>query len=548
MNSLFFSGLNINSNQNSNKSNQLNLSFSNHKQISNLEEILSENSEMQKIFNESNRQEQLKLDNVEKVDTKFQTFQSGTKRINSNSNGCYSTINQTTLKKKQFIIDSDLKKKSKEEEEKDELKRRMGIENEISIEALTPPVPKDEPFFKYLFNTNYSNNFQSKKAISTNSENVQFNFGSMKFKNDKPDENLIPNGLMKQKQSLTDNFFLSILNLKKLKKSNYPLNKINNTPNPYHQDHFNLNTLSSKRELPTTGFPFSSRRRSMRSRNRNSKCVTDLRRQNLIDLGILVEQAVTPNKKTTFVNLSKLFQKSPSMNNTQFDIMNLVQESMKYLGKDVTGHKQKNIDYNRMDDVELSIEKDLNLGKRPDDVFEEQNYQTPLKNKQKYQIKIKKDKKSGKNKLGCNCSKIQCARLHCICFKEKGYCGDHCNCVNCLNREEHKDTIKKIKNFTKEINPLAFKSKIDIVDSNQNLKISNRGCSCSKNNCLKNYCECHKNGLQCSSLCKCNICKNDKIQLSSEQVQKLFKKCSRKKKKFVVINQDNTIQFKAIDF
>lgn len=148
--------------------------------------------------------------------------------------------------------------------------------------------------------------------------------------------------------------------------------------------------------------------------------------------------------------------------------------------------------------------------------------------------KIKKSGGKEAKKCGCRCKKTNCTRLHCICFRERGYCGDHCSCTNCFNREEYSDTIKKIRDFTKEINPLAFQSKIDSISFENGQKIHNRGCSCSKNQCQKNYCECFKNGLACSPLCKCENCKNDKVSIEVGKVKEIFKKCSRKKKKFVI--------------
>ena len=36
-------------------------------------------------------------------------------------------------------------------------------------------------------------------------------------------------------------------------------------------------------------------------------------------------------------------------------------------------------------------------------------------------------------KVGCSCSKSNCMRLNCSCFKNQGYCSKECRCVNCLN-------------------------------------------------------------------------------------------------------------------
>jgi len=148
--------------------------------------------------------------------------------------------------------------------------------------------------------------------------------------------------------------------------------------------------------------------------------------------------------------------------------------------------------------------------------------------------KKNKTSSSKKKKSGCRCKKTHCTRLHCICFREKGYCDESCSCDNCYNRPKFKEMISHIRELTEEINPLAFKSKIQVIETKSGQKIHNRGCSCTKNNCKKNYCECFKNGLPCSPLCKCENCKNVHVSLEAEEVKKIFKKCSRKKKKFVI--------------
>lgn len=444
--------------------------------------------------------------------------------------------------KKNFVIEEQENKEFDENQERQrELRKKMGVFDEVSILPLTPPPQRDEKFYKYIFDTNYSINQQSKQESSTNNENIQFNFGSMKFKTSQKNLEIY-------NRSKPSDFFQNILQNKQIKNDMPPFRN----PEIIAPLHIDLNNIPIKQNL--NYHPLSSKRRGIKKKKDfASKCTTGLRRQSLIDLGILVQQAVTPSKKTTFVNLSKLFEKSPSFGNQKINLMNVVQESMRFLGKDISPQSNSLIQKKNLDDDELSIENHLQLGKRPSEIFEESQYATPIKKKlkkSKTAKKLKKSKKKNNKKKisGCKCSKIKCTRLHCICFREKGYCGSHCGCVGCLNREEYADTIKKIKNFTKEINPLAFKSKIEELNSNSSVKIHNRGCSCSKNNCLKNYCECHKNNLKCSSLCKCEQCENDKVNLSPDQVKNTIKKCSRKKKKFIVSNDQNTIQFESVEF
>lgn len=165
---------------------------------------------------------------------------------------------------------------------------------------------------------------------------------------------------------------------------------------------------------------------------------------------------------------------------------------------------------------------------------------TPKVKRKMIKKKSRKGSSKKKKKSGCRCKKTHCTRLHCICFRDRGYCDDSCSCENCYNREEFADMISHIRELTQEINPLAFKSKIQVIETKSGQKIHNRGCSCTKNNCKKNYCECFKNGLPCSPLCKCENCKNEHVSLEAEEVKKIFKKCSRKKKKFVIEIGDNT--------
>ena len=144
-------------------------------------------------------------------------------------------------------------------------------------------------------------------------------------------------------------------------------------------------------------------------------------------------------------------------------------------------------------------------------------------------------------KQGCKCSKSKCLRLHCICFKQGKFCDALCGCNNCYNTESYTGLVEEVKNATKDINSEAFKSKfLEIERNGKKIKIT-KGCTCMKNNCLKNYCECKKNGMSCTTLCKCDQCFNDHIKLTPDEVMKMHTKNSRKKKKIIFQTKDEEI-------
>lgn len=136
------------------------------------------------------------------------------------------------------------------------------------------------------------------------------------------------------------------------------------------------------------------------------------------------------------------------------------------------------------------------------------------------------------NECKCNCKKSFCLRLHCACFKEMKTCGISCTCVNCKNNLANDIDRQYVIKKTIEINPMAFKPKIKSLGETQ---INVRGCKCTKNRCIKKYCECYKNGTACTELCKCINCKNNKIR-GGKDIQKLHEKGYRKKHRLVLSN------------
>ena len=133
----------------------------------------------------------------------------------------------------------------------------------------------------------------------------------------------------------------------------------------------------------------------------------------------------------------------------------------------------------------------------------------------------------------CNCKKSKCLRLHCVCFKDGGYCGPLCGCLECVNLPQFDNARGFVIKKTLEINPRAFSTKIKQLGSRDKI-VNTHGCNCSRNNCKKNYCDCFKSGVGCSSLCRCESCLNGKQELNEDEKAQVIKKISRKKHKIVI--------------
>lgn len=116
----------------------------------------------------------------------------------------------------------------------------------------------------------------------------------------------------------------------------------------------------------------------------------------------------------------------------------------------------------------------------------------------------------------CNCKKSQCLKLYCECFRNKTYC-QGCSCRDCLNIKENQAIRDEAIQSTLLRNPTAFDPKISLTrDSRTSTEVQHtRGCHCKESKCLKNYCECFQSGAFCSSLCKCDQCKNIKGEKNS---------------------------------
>ena len=105
----------------------------------------------------------------------------------------------------------------------------------------------------------------------------------------------------------------------------------------------------------------------------------------------------------------------------------------------------------------------------------------------------------------CSCSKTQCNRYYCECYRSGLYCID-CNCKNCMNTPP--------KNYVSNRHQKITQTKSDVVT-----------CTCTKSGCNKKYCECYKNGTKCNSACRCVSCENSENFLNVKKMGEYYECC-----------------------
>ena len=112
------------------------------------------------------------------------------------------------------------------------------------------------------------------------------------------------------------------------------------------------------------------------------------------------------------------------------------------------------------------------------------------------------------SKQKCTCSKTGCRKKYCYCFSKGRLC-DGCECKNCQNciPAEGGAPPPRI-NSEKNLNESENEDEYNNENGIQSPKAQRAMCNCTKSNCMKKYCECFKQGLNCNSVCRCIDCKN----------------------------------------
>ena len=135
-----------------------------------------------------------------------------------------------------------------------------------------------------------------------------------------------------------------------------------------------------------------------------------------------------------------------------------------------------------------------------DNLSNDEDLSKDLRNKKNIKSgdKIEEHKKPTKffidynSEIKCFCNKTKCLKKYCECFYNNRFCVN-CECLNCLNK-------------------LPKNSECDVHQNSSHLekndKPNNLICICAKNRCILNYCKCFKNGIKCSTLCRCKKCQN----------------------------------------
>ena len=121
------------------------------------------------------------------------------------------------------------------------------------------------------------------------------------------------------------------------------------------------------------------------------------------------------------------------------------------------------------------------------------------------------NKRSRNSSSGCGCSTSKCIKMYCECFAAGAYCTDECNCIDCKNVSSNEDTLHRLRLGITSRNPTAFSGRSRYKSGT---RVHSKGCKCTRSRCQKRYCECFREGLQCSPECECVDCNNGQESFS----------------------------------
>ena len=113
--------------------------------------------------------------------------------------------------------------------------------------------------------------------------------------------------------------------------------------------------------------------------------------------------------------------------------------------------------------------------------------------------------------IRCSCRHSKCSKMYCDCFANNRYCTSACACDDCENCASNEAVLARVRAGISKRNPHAFVAK---VLNSRGTRRHAQGCRCTKSKCLKKYCECFREGMQCTSDCRCVACENGRESFS----------------------------------
>ena len=139
-----------------------------------------------------------------------------------------------------------------------------------------------------------------------------------------------------------------------------------------------------------------------------------------------------------------------------------------------------------------------------------------------------------KPKIKCTCSKTGCKKKYCACYSSGINC-DGCECKDCENKPE--SGSNKVDNNQSKDGKLNYLKEELISPKKQRII-----CNCTKSNCMKKYCECYKQGMNCNGLCRCLECKNKNYNSNINYQNNNYINCSPPNSNYnnqILINSNN---------